>query len=172
MFVIRHRNFFFALSALLVIISLALVGVWGIRPSIDFTGGSLALVSYEGDVPTAAEVARQLEGVGFSGVSVRESEADSLFVRTQPIAEGDANRLLEALAGDGHRVSLERLSSVGPTVGAELRQKTVLAIFLVVLMIILYVAFAFRKVSHPVSSWVYGLVAVLTLLHDIIIPTG
>ena len=61
---------------------------------------------------------------------------------------------------------------MGPVIGAELRQKELIAIALVILCIVLFIAFVFRKISEPVSSWKYGLVAIITLIHDIAIPSG
>jgi len=65
-----------------------------------------------------------------------------------------------------------REAAIGPSVGKELRTKSIIAIILVSLGIIAFIAFAFRHVSQPVKSWKYGSVAVVALIHDIIIPTG
>jgi preprotein translocase subunit SecF len=65
-----------------------------------------------------------------------------------------------------------RFTSIGPALGAELRQKAWIAITLVILAIILFITFAFRHVSKPVASWKYGIVTILTLVHDILIPMG
>jgi preprotein translocase subunit SecF len=62
--------------------------------------------------------------------------------------------------------------SIGPSVGKELTSKAIMAIILVSLAIICFIAFAFRKVSKPVSSWKYGIIAVITLFHDVAIPVG
>ncbi len=65
-----------------------------------------------------------------------------------------------------------RFDAVGPSIGRELKAKSVYAIFFVVIAIILYVAWAFRQVSKPVSSWKYGVAAVIALFHDVIITMG
>lgn len=173
MFVITYKKIFFAISGLLVLLSLAAVGVWGLRLGVDFSGGSSVVVSYEGATPATADLAASLERAGFEGSVVRESGEGNVSIRTKTLSEGDRAKILGALALEGGGVpKIERLSSVGPSVGQELRRKTVWAIVLVLIMIILYLAFTFRHVSKPVSSWVYGLVAILTLAHDVIIPTG
>lgn len=66
----------------------------------------------------------------------------------------------------------EQFESIGPTIGQELKRKSLYAIAAVLIAIILYIAYAFRKVSQPVASWKYGVVAVVALTHDVIIPTG
>jgi preprotein translocase subunit SecF len=181
MFVIRHKALFFLISGALVVASLVILAVWGLNPGVDFSGGSIVQIEYASSTrPSVDTVKRAVEEAGFKDVTVRESGEASLTVRTQMLVDANRTTLTNLLVGSGTSTatttltkgSIERLSSVGPTVGEELRRKTVIAIMLVLLIIILYVAFVFRKVSKPISSWMYGLVAILTLLHDIIIPTG
>lgn len=172
MFVIRHKIIFFTLSLILVAGSAVAFFVWGVRPGVDFVGGSILEVRFGDTRPTAQEVTTVLSGAGFSVSNVRVAD-EGYIVRMAELVEGDRDRVLTALTGEGaYTPSIERMSSVGPSVGEELRRKTWIAIGLVVLMIILYVAFAFRKISKPISSWNYGLVAVITLMYDISIPAG
>lgn len=172
MFVIKHKIFFFIVSMVLVVGSLLAVGFWGLQPAVDFTGGTILEVRYDGARPETAQLETLLNEGGFEVSSVRMGET-GLIVRMKTLEEGDHTALEALLQKDPtYKASIERLSSVGPSVGEELRRKTVIAIILVVLMIILFIAFTFRKVSKPVSSWSYGLVAILALFHDIIIPTG
>ncbi len=172
MFVIKHKIAFFILSGVLVLASLVSLFIWKLEPGVDFVGGSIVEVRYADGLPTPEAISAGLTDAGFTVSNVRVSE-DTFIVRMAELPEGSQSAVLAALTVEGGgQPSIERLSTVGPSVGEELRRKTFIAILLVVLMIILYVAFTFRKVSQPVSSWVYGLVAILTLLHDIIIPLG
>ena len=74
--------------------------------------------------------------------------------------------------GGASLASVAQLTEVGPTIGTELRNKALIALGLVLLCILLFIAFAFRKVSQPVSSWRYGLIALITLCFDMIVPVG
>ena len=65
-----------------------------------------------------------------------------------------------------------RFDSVGPSIGQELKRKSLYAIFVVLIAIVAYIAWAFRKVSKPVSSWKYGVTAIIALFHDVIIVLG
>jgi preprotein translocase subunit SecF len=87
-------------------------------------------------------------------------------------SEADHQKFLGVL--EGKFPGLEELSfqSIGPSVGKELRTKSIVAIALVLIGISLYIAFAFRKVFRPVSSWKYGWVTLVTLFHDVAIPAG
>ncbi len=172
MFVIKHKFAFFAISGVLVLASVIALFVWKLQPGVDFVGGSIVEVRYADAQPTPETITTALTDAGFAIANVRVSE-NTFIARMEELPEGSRDTLLAALAvPDAGKVSIERLSTVGPSVGEELRRKTFIAIGLVVLMIILYIAFTFRKVSKPISSWVYGLVAIVTLLHDIIIPAG
>ena len=171
MFVINNRKIFFAISGLLVLASIVAIVLWGVKPSVDFTGGSIIEVRFASSTPDTAAVETTLAEAGFPNSLVRMTDT-GLSIRTRALVEGDSDAIVTALSNVAGSTTIDRLSSVGPTVGEELRRKTLIAIVLSVLMIIFYIAFTFRKVSKPISSWMYGLVAITTLLHDIIIPTG
>lgn len=172
MFIVKYRNIFFGLTAIVVLVSLASVAVYGIRPGIEFTGGALVQVTYPDGRPTAGAMESSLEGAGFSGFTIREAGADDYIVRTPILSAAERAALPEALSNAGPGATIGQLNEIGPTIGKELRNKAFLAIALVLIAILLFIAFAFRKVSKPVSSWVYGLIALATLVHDVIVPTG
>ena len=65
-----------------------------------------------------------------------------------------------------------KFEAVGPILGKELQQKTITAIIISVIAIIIYVALAFRKVSYPIKSWKYGVIGIIALMHDIFITVG
>ncbi len=74
--------------------------------------------------------------------------------------------------GGSEIVMEDSFESIGPTVGRELQERSIYALLAVMIAIIIYIAWAFRKVSQPVASWKYGVVAVIALLHDVIVPAG
>ncbi len=172
MFVINYKKIFFIFSAVCIALSLGALMKWGLHLGVDFTGGSSVTVSYTDAVPAPETIATALEGAGFENTVVRATGERGINIRMQALADTDHDVLTQALTIEGSVPTIERLSSVGPSVGQELRRKTMWAIVLVLLMIIVYLAFTFRRVSKPVSSWMYGLVAIATLAHDVIIPTG
>jgi preprotein translocase subunit SecF len=94
------------------------------------------------------------------------------MVRTEPIDQATKDQILSTLSFDGSTATEKRFNTIGPSVGKELKSKSVLAVILVSLAIILFIAFAFRKVSKPISSWTYGLIAIVVLVHDVVIPAG
>ncbi|MEY4747452.1 MAG: hypothetical protein RLZZ416_501 [Candidatus Parcubacteria bacterium] len=173
MMIVKNRNIFFAITGLLVLASLASVAVFGLHESLEFTGGTLAQVSYPDIRPAPTLLGQALDGAGIKGYSIREAGQHDYIVRMPNLSEMQRSSIPEILSGgDQYRGAIAQFNEIGPTIGKELRTKSLLAISLVLLCILLFIAFAFRKVSQPVSSWVYGLIALVTLLHDVIVPVG
>jgi len=173
MFVINHRKIFFILSGLLVAGAIAVIAVWGLRFGIDFTGGALMEITYTSERPALSLVEESMSGVDVGSTVFQETGEKGLIVRIQNLDEEGRLDVLDALSlGGGAPFTEDRFASIGPVIGNELKQKAWIALVVVVVAIILFIALVFRKVSEPVSSWKYGLVAVLALAHDVIIPTG
>ena len=171
MIIIRFRNAFFAITAAIVLASLVLLFAFGLHLGIDFTGGTLIEVHY-GTRPDAPSLTRILEDAGFAGFSLRETGDNGYTLRLATLTNEQRENLPAIFSYQGGTAQVAQLTEVGPTIGTELRNKALIALVLVLLCILLFIAFAFRKVSKPVSSWVYGLIALVTLVHDVIVPVG
>jgi len=173
MFVIKHRKIFLIISSVMTIIPIILLFVWGLKPGIDFVGGSILEVSYPDGRPDIKVVQQRIDNLPIGNYSVRPMGENSYVARTKFLNENERVALLNSLSSNGeNKIVEEKLNSIGPTIGQELKNKAYVAILLSILFIVLFIAFAFRKVSKPVSSWKYGVVSIMTLAHDILIPTG
>lgn len=173
MFVVRHRRFFFILTGVLLAGSILATLIIPPKLSIEFTGGSLLEVSYEGERPALDTVRDRVAPLELGEPSVRESGENAITLRTRTLAPEERTMLLSALSVQGTEPITElRFNSIGPSLGNELAIKALYAILAVTLAIVLYIAWAFRGVSRPVPSWGYGLIAVFMLAIDIIVPTG
>ncbi len=173
MFVVKFKKIFFGLGLLLVGASIASVLYFGLVFGIDFTGGSLIEVSYSEERLEKETLANQLDAMGMGTYSLREIGDSGFILKTKDLTVENHEAVLNVFSQNGVLlITEERFNQVGPTIGAELRNKAFVALILVVFAIILFVAFAFRKVSEPVSSWKYGVIAIVALIHDILIPVG
>ena len=174
MFIVNHRKIFFIFSGILILASLLAVVFFGLNLGTDFTGGMLAEVEYKEARPALEEVKSALSNTGFGNVSVQPTGERGLTIKSKNMSEVERENLYRMLSLGGQaEFTEERLSEVGPTLGKELRNKGAIAIILVVILIIIYIAFVFRQVSkHHVKSWKYGLAAIAALAHDIIISAG
>lgn len=179
--IIGRRKLWYTFSGALVITSVILIFMWGLKLGIDFTGGALLEVSYLGERPTNEVVRAKLAQFDLGNISVAPIGETGLLLKFKAIDE-DMHKKIGAVLQElvkppeGLRPEAayeERaFESIGPTIGVELRNRSLQAIAFVLGAIILYVAWAFRKVSRPVKSWKYGTIAVIALFHDLTIPTG
>ena len=167
MFVVHYRKIFFLVSGILLLVSIAAMFVYDFRTSIDFKGGTLTEVKFS-ERPAQTETELKIEALNMGGFSVRPSGDFNYTIRTKELSLDERQELIQTL---GNPV-VERQNTIGPIAGAELKSKAVKAVGVVMLMIVLFITFAFSKVSRPVSSWKYGLATIIALSHDVVIPTG
>ncbi len=173
MFVVNQRKIFFALSAILVVGSILAMFAYGLNLGIDFKGGSLLEVSYGSVRPESAVVKSNLDKLGLGNYVLTPSGNLNYILKTRDLSPTEKVIVMSAFQSDATNVAKEeRFNTLGPVVGSQLAHKALIAIAIVILCIVLFITFAFRKVSHPVASWKYGLATIIALAHDVIIPTG
>jgi len=172
MFVIKYKKIWYSLSAILLALSFYAIFVYGFKLSIDFTGGAITEVHYDGGRPEKVSLEESIEALGLGGFSVLPLGEDAYVIRTRDLTGADRENLETALGRVNSHFTIERQNTVGPIAGAELQSKAMKAVAVVVLMIVIFITFAFRGVSKPVASWKYGLATVIALAHDVVIPTG
>lgn len=173
MFIIKFKKFFFILSAILVLVSASSMAYFKWNYGIEFTGGSILEVEYPDGRPAVEAFKAKLDVLKWNSTLVQATGEDAFLVRTKALSEPERQQLIAVVSDNGAtKIEERRFNSVGPTIGAELRSKALWAILCVIFAIVLYIAFAFRHVSKPISSWVYGFVAIVALAHDVIIPAG
>lgn len=173
MFIVRHRKLFFILTGVILALAIGAIAILGLPLSIDFKGGSLVEVAYTEARPDLATLKGSIDQLALGEVSLRESGATGVTLRSRTLTPEEHNAVLASLSENG-KVSLteQRFNSIGPALGQELGIKALYALLAVIIAIMLYIAWAFRRVSKPVSSWVYGGIVVVILLHDVIVPAG
>ena len=166
-----HRTIYFWITGLILAGAVGAILYFGLPLGIDFAGGSLMQVNYQNGRPALSDIQKQISVVPMGAVSVRASGTDSVSIRTRTMTPAEHSAVFAALSQNASTTELS-YTSVGPTLGGQFENKALWAILAVVLAIILYIAFAFRKVSRPVPSWGYGLTVIAILVHDLIIPAG
>jgi preprotein translocase subunit SecF len=240
--IIQRRKIWFALSLFMIIISIAALVTWGLRFGIDFTGGSLLEVGFNGTSLSNQEIKDALADQNLGEIDIQPSDQGIVFLKFKNVDETTHQAILTALnkkaaaklgvdlnaaapatpattvapAADqtsapvqvqakdasGKDVSVntqtvtdtasqnatattaqtgaetnkyvaeKSFEAIGPVVGNELKSSAVWALIIAVIAIILYIAWAFRKVSYPVSSFKYGIIAAAALLHDVLTTVG
>lgn len=170
MFIIKYKKIFFALAIILVGGSIATMVAKGFKIGVDFTGGSVLEVSYD-NRPSVEAIKARLLPIR-PDAQVQEVGVNDLMVRTETINQVDKDVVLKTLSFGESIATEKRFNTIGPSVGQELRTKALISVIIVSLAIIIFIAFAFRRVSKPLSSWTYGLIAIVVLIHDVVIPAG
>lgn len=170
--IIGRKNIFLGFSAVLVVAGIISISLYGFKLAVDFTGGSLWQVKVPGTDAVAvqnffqSDLKLEIFGVSYD----TSSETYSLTLKELSDADRQTSlNLLQQKFPNSQDVDFWRVS---PSISRELRQKSIMAIVLVMAAISIYIAFVFRKVSRPVSSWKYGIITLITLIHDVIIPAG
>jgi len=172
MMIIRHRNIFFAITGVLLLAAVISIFTLGLSLGTDFTGGVLVEVSYESTRTSVEVVSDSLRGFGLEGFSLRESGDLGYTLRAGALTDEQRGFLAAMFTIGDNDARIDQLTEVGPIIGVELRNKALIALALVLTAILFFIAFAFRKVSKPISSWIYGLIALVTLAFDVLIPVG
>ncbi len=169
--IIGKRKIYYAISIIFIAASVIALLLWGLEFGIDFKGGSILEVSYpNNNRPETEKIAKSLESLNLSDLRVSSVGGNGANFRFKETDESTHQEIMKILNMDG--VEERRFSSIGPTVGVELQQKSIKAIIIVLLGISLYIAWAFRKISRPLGSWRYGVATLVALFHDLIIPIG
>lgn len=170
--IIKHRYIFLGVSGALVLASVAAVGVFGLREGIDLRGGTEWRVAFSDRSVAGPRVEAALAEALKRPVAVRSVGSADFLIRLPDTDEVTHQELAKFLTSRFGGFSERSFLSIGPSVGGELRGQALTALLFVLVGISLYVAWAFRKVSGSVRSWKYGVSALVTLFHDVSIPTG
>ena len=180
--VVKNRKIWLSLSAILMLASIVCLFLWGLNFGIDFTGGSLMEVKFSGQNPSTSEIRQSLNEVKLEGLIIQPTENQTFIIKFKEIDNNTHIVISESLKSLANNLNNSeeslsffeelRFDSVGPSIGKELKSKSFNTITIVLVLIILYVAFVFRKISKPVSSWSYGISAIVALFHDVLIVLG
>jgi preprotein translocase subunit SecF len=169
MFIIKYKKIFLLVSVVLVALSITAISIFGLNLGIDFKGGAQMEVVYNTTVPTQTEIESQISSLDLGQILTQPTGTNGYIIKTRDLTEVEHVALFKALGND---VTEKSFTSIGPSVGKELARKAIILFVLVSLGIIFFIAFSFRKVSKPISSWKYGLIAIVSLIHDVLIPVG
>jgi preprotein translocase subunit SecF len=169
--IIGKRYFYFILSLVVILPGLALLVFMGVQGSlpmaIDFTGGSLLEVKFATAQPQPADLIALYEELGVGDVKVQTTGEGSYVIRSSELTEEVRTGIIEALQNEfNSEVTVLRFESVGPTIGQEVTARAGLAIAVAVLIVTVYLTFAFRGVPHSLR---YGICAILAMVHDVAI---
>ncbi|KKU92490.1 MAG: Protein translocase subunit SecF [Microgenomates group bacterium GW2011_GWA1_48_10] len=172
--IMRFKYLFFAISLLVIIPGIISLALFGLRPSIDFTGGTL--LELQGPaLKNQTDIEKIKETIQHGQVevaSIQPTGSGTYLFRTKAITPSQKDKILADINKQLPGTKDIRFETVGPTVGKELTIKAVQSVALASVAIVLYIAYAFRQVPKPYSPWKFGIAAVVALLHDVLVVVG
>lgn len=173
MFTIRNRKYFYIAGAVAMGLSVLAIIAYGFNLGIDFKGGTIIEVAYPNGRPAPESVKASLDAAYPDSYVLRPTGDNKYSIETKELSPENQAKVLSGLSRNGaEETRIERVNSVGPVIGSELKKKAALALALIIVAIVIFVAFAFRQVSKPVSSWKYGFATIFALVNDVIVPAG
>lgn len=170
--IIKYKNYFFALSLLIIIPGLFALKTWGLKLGIDFEGGTLWEINFQKNPQTPQQLQDFLNSQGAEVSSAATTSQSSVLVRMRVHDENKINDLKSKVKESFGQTTDERLDTVGPTISKELTQKAFLAVVVSILAIVIYVSWSFRKVPKPASGIAFGICTIIALVHDVLVVVG
>ena len=171
--IVKNRKLYFLISGIVIIPGLISLFLFGLKPSIDFTGGSKIeyQISNTKNQITDKEINDIVKSQKIRVDSIKRTDKN-FTIRTESINQNQKNKISESLNKIDSKITEKSFDTVGPTIGRETEVNAFKAVLIASLAIMAYIAFAFRKVSKPVASWKFGVCAILALLHDVLVVVG
>jgi len=168
---IKLTKVWFSISGFLMVISIIFISVFGLRLGIDYKGGTA--IEFKSDNADTKDILADM---------LKEMSIDNYQYKDG--GQGNGILKLPSISNDQHvqfsKLAIDKLTNyreisydnVGPSIGKDLTNKSILAVILATVGIIIYIAIAFRRVPKPLSTWIFGVSAVVALIHDLLITIG
>jgi preprotein translocase subunit SecF len=170
---IQKRKYAYWFSCALMVVSIAALSMWGLRLGLDFRGGTLMEVNFEsGDVPSSSTIQDSLSSLGVQSLTLQPTGERGLLVRYLASDEKANDQVLLKLRSLNNDLTLVKTDFIGGSVSDQIKHNAFQAVAIAIISIAIYIGIAFRRVSRPVSSWEYGLYAVVALVHDVLLTLG
>jgi len=179
--IIQRRKVWYVISTILIIPGLISLFVWGLRVGIDFAGGRLVGIKVASskkqigtdeirNIVSKVEVENlAVQSSGKNQFMLRYKKPNSAKIKDNELAD-EIVKTVQAKVGETTKV---RFENVGPTVSQELTKKAIIAVVIASLLLIFYIAWAFRGVTNSqASSWKMGTFAIIALIHDLLFVIG
>jgi preprotein translocase subunit SecF len=171
--IIGKKNIYFLISLLVIIPGIIALFVWGLRPSIEFTGGTRTTLLFPNAIDE--QVIEKVEDIylreNAEVASLRKADK-RLIVQTKPLETEQSNKITSEHVSNFAGVKQEEIETVGPTVGQETTLNAFRTIGIASVLIVLYIAYSFRTVPKPARSIRFGICAIIALIHDSLLLLG
>lgn len=171
--IIGKRNWYFFISLLVIIPGIISLFLYGLKLSVEFTGGSRMTLIFPKEVneKIVSQVRKSFEEEKVNVYTIQPSK-NSIIIRTEPLQKQEDIKILSSLEREVGKFKQESFETIGPTIGKETTRKAFFSVMIASILIVLYIALSFRKVPRPASSWRFGITAIIAVLHDVLLLVG
>ncbi|MBP5993828.1 MAG: protein translocase subunit SecF [Candidatus Moranbacteria bacterium] len=171
--IIQKRKYAYVFSVAITALSMVALAVWGLKFGIDFKGGTLMEVQFTVEpAPESKQVLEALEPIGLQSLTVQPTDNNAILLRYLSSDENANDQVIEKLKGIDQDVKQLQTNFIGGSVSGQMKKNAIMGVILASVGIALYIAWAFRRVAYPVTSWEYGIGAIIALGHDILVTIG
>lgn len=169
--ILNYYKYLFALSGIILVLGIASMAIFGFHLGVDFKGGTVTELAFK--QPFEQDKVRSvLDSQGIQGYQLQLTGQNGLIIKTGSLSKGAYDKIADEIRTQVGDFEEKRFDSIGPVVGEELKKKAIYQLLIVSLGIVLYIAYAFRKVSRPITPVQFGVAAVVALVHDLLIVMG
>ncbi|OGO30560.1 MAG: protein-export membrane protein SecF [Chloroflexi bacterium RBG_16_56_11] len=166
--IIGKRFWFFLISGVFIVIAIVSLATFGLKPSIEFSSGSILSVRFENPVDYG-EFQQEMASLGYSDAIIQKTGAEDYLIRTEELSEEAKASLEAALAARFGALSEAQFNSVSPMVASETARNAAIAVAIAMVGMLLYVTWAFRRMPSPFR---WGACFTIALFHDILVTVG
>jgi preprotein translocase subunit SecF len=167
---IKHRKVWYIISLLVTIPGLISLALWGLKPSIDFTGGTLMEFSGTQDKFKIEEIAKS-EGLENVTTTVSSSE-NIVILKSKALDDAKQRAFKQKIESEVSGAKQQKIDTVGPSISKEITYRAFTSVALAAFVIVFYIGYSFRKVPKPANSFEFGFAAIVALMHDTIVVLG
>ena len=171
--IIAKRNLYFIISLLFIVPGVISLLLYGLQLSIEFTGGGRMTLQFPQKVEqrTIEQIRSTLEDEKIEVGTIQASDATAI-IRTGTLTQEQNKTIISTLREEVGEFEQESFETIGPTIGQETTSKAFYSLLIASVLIVIYIAFSFRKVPKPASSWKFGIIAIVAVLHDVLLVVG
>ncbi|MBN1161164.1 MAG: protein translocase subunit SecF [Dehalococcoidales bacterium] len=166
--IVGKRFWYFLISGVLILIAIISLAAFGLKPSIEFSSGSLQMFRFEAPVEYDAFV-NEMHSLGYDDAIIQRTESGQFLVRTHKLTDTEKQQIESALTATFGTNEILLSNDVSEQVAAETTRNAAIAVAVAMVGMLLYVTYAFRKMPRPFR---WGTCFVIALLHDIFVTVG
>ncbi len=165
---IGKKTWYFVITGVMVIACIIFLAVFGLKAGVEFSSGSVMTVDFEQQVEKT-DLQNELNGLGYTTAIIQEVGDDAFLVRLPRLTAGEKTSLEADLTEAFETLAVREFDDVSEMVASETTRNAGIAVAVATIGILLYIAWAFRRMPHPFH---YGICAIIALVHDTVVALG